>query len=244
MELMKLNTNTGIAGIQEFKGIDDVLSFVPFCRTWDWSGGHLEDRISVTAVLADGNHVNLKEEIDAGDAAAYSMQITEPAETVGVQIAGFNVQSLIFERRDLTQDHDDQWEEYLPVTPLDWGKIRRKIEDALRKTTDNETLFGISQILGVKTTGEDPLPRHEAIFFEKSKIPRGLGATSYIKILNKLKQVEEEKADKVSAEKEVGRLASLLYKAGITFTSNHPEAKKFSLASRAPKEMKQDILEG
>lgn len=33
---------------------------------------------------------------------------------------------------------------------LDWSKIRRRVEDALRKTTDRSTMFSIAKMLNMK----------------------------------------------------------------------------------------------
>jgi hypothetical protein len=61
-----------------------------------------------------------------------------------------DVVALSFRWVNVNQNEDEEWEEYLPIVPPDWGKLRRRVEDALRKTSDKSVLFSFANKLNVK----------------------------------------------------------------------------------------------
>ena len=150
VKLMTLGGNINIAGERQYTSLDDVLRDTPFCRTWDWSGGRNEDSLRVWAVQKNGIRVELETRIHAGDANNHIPDYDKSAPTIGEQIAKLEVEALIFRLIEKDQNGDNEWEEYLPITPPDWGKLRRRVEDALRKSTNQESLFAIANRLNVK----------------------------------------------------------------------------------------------
>ena len=150
MELMKLNSGRGIAGEFQLTSIKDVLTIVPFEETWTWCDGNNRNNLFVTAVFCNGDRKELEYSYHYGDANEYTPDIDGDAPTIGEQIANMDVSALIFRRIHKNQNEDEDWEEYLPIEPLDWRKIRRRVEDTLRKTEDREKLFHFAQVLNVK----------------------------------------------------------------------------------------------
>jgi hypothetical protein len=152
MELMELGSNKGIAGMEKFKRIEDVLSFIPFFDQHTWCAGENFTRITVAAVLPDGSIVVLEQSGHITDAGQYVRDVDLDADTIGVQISRLPEYpaALIFEYYEDTQNNFKTWEEYLPLAPPDWQKIRRRCEDSLRKTADNAVLFDVAQKLNVK----------------------------------------------------------------------------------------------
>jgi len=151
MELMTLGTNRGIAGKNNFKGMNDIMSFVPFFRTYNWCGGQNHQGTRVIARLRDGTEKELQQAGITSNGDNYIADINTTADTIGVQIAGLDVTALVFRYEEWGQNHrEDRWAEYLPIRPVNWPKLRRKVEDALRKSSDKAALFGIAQTLSVK----------------------------------------------------------------------------------------------
>ena len=151
MKIMALNTNRGIAGKNNLRGIDDVMSFTPYFRTHNWCGGQNHEGTRVIARLRDGYEKELKQAGVTSNGDNYIADISTTADTIGVQIAGLDVTALIFRYEEWGQNHEeDRWAEYLPIQPVDWPKLRRKVEDALRKSSDNAKLLRIAQGLSVK----------------------------------------------------------------------------------------------
>lgn len=141
------------------KNFEELLKLHPFCRTWDSVAGCSEDSLSVFVNTDNtglqGDRYELNQWIEAGYADPYTKDFEKPAPSIGKAIySTVNVEyygnpiSLELHRVDTDRDLD-VWE-YIPLTPPDWKKIRRRVEDALRKTTDNATLFSFAQKLGVK----------------------------------------------------------------------------------------------
>ena len=151
MELITLGTSRGIAGKNNLRGIDDVMSFVPYFRTHSWCDGQNHEGTRVFARLHDGYEKELQQAGTVSNGDNYVADINTTADTIGGQIAGLDVTALIFIYEEWGQNHgEDRWEEYLPIQPVDWTKLRRKVEDALRKSNDKAALFGIAQTLSVK----------------------------------------------------------------------------------------------
>ena len=152
MELMALNTNRGIAGKNNLRGIDDVMSFTPFFRTYNWCDGQNHEGTRVFARLRGGYEKELKQAGVTSNGDNYIADISTTADTIGGQIAGLDtpVTALVFRYEEWGQNGEDGWEEYLPIQPVNWPKLRRKVEDALRKSSDKAVLFRVGQSLNVK----------------------------------------------------------------------------------------------
>lgn len=141
------------------KDLDQLLKMAPFEHTWDSVAGCSEDSLAVFVKTdgagLQGDSYELKQWVQTGYADPYIQDVDEPAPTIGEAIySDTNIEyygnPIALELHRVDTDRDvDVWE-YLPLTPPDWRKIRRRIEDALRKTTDNSILFSFAQKLGVK----------------------------------------------------------------------------------------------
>jgi len=150
MELMKLGSNRGIAGKYNLKTLDAVLKFEPFERRHTWCDGTNYEGIAVFAVLSDGTEFRLESGFIHSDGNEHTPDVSGDAPVIGEQIAGLQVNALVFHYEEYGQNGNEEWEECLPITPPDWKVLRRRIEDALRKNTDNATLFGIANKLNCK----------------------------------------------------------------------------------------------
>jgi len=151
-ELMELGSRKGIAGRYELKGLNDVMSFTPFCDEWEGQAGRSRDSVHVVAVLSNGRRKQLDEREILSHASNYEPPQEWTAPTVGEQIAGLPVVALEFTREEYSYDQVEQfsWTETVFVSAPDWSKVRRRIEDALRKTEDNSRLYKLAVELGVK----------------------------------------------------------------------------------------------
>jgi hypothetical protein len=148
-ELMHLGTHDGLVGDLGFWNLTAVMNFTPFIDTWDSVAGSSERSLSVTAILADNTYLPLRQSIDCRY-ADYRTDYKESAPTIGEQIVHLNVKGLEFVLVEDDQNGFEEWREYLPLEQIDWAKVRRRIEDALRKTGDPKTLFQFAQKLGIK----------------------------------------------------------------------------------------------
>lgn len=149
-QLMELNSNKGIAGEMLFTGMDEVLRFVPKRDEYHYCDGDHHNDCLVTAVLSDGSQKELDTALHIGDGSNYVKDTVKDAPCIGEQIANLDVNALIFHRIVDNQNFDEDYEEYLPVENPDWKKVRRRVEDALRKTSNKEVLFSFAQKLNVK----------------------------------------------------------------------------------------------
>ena len=151
MELMALGTSRGIAGKNNFKGMNDVMSFVPSFRTHSWCDGQNHEGTRVFARLRDGTEKELQQAGVVSNGDNYIADTNTAADTIGGQIAGLGtVTALVFLYEEWGQNGEDRWAEYLPIQPVDWPKLRRKVEDALRKSSDKAVLFRAGRSLNVK----------------------------------------------------------------------------------------------
>lgn len=149
MKMMKLNSNIGIAGSEQFNTLDDVLKFTPYLKIWNWNEGQSEDSLEVTAILKNGQYIKLNNKIHIGDASNKIPDYNVNAQTIGEQISNMEVNILIFKSVFADQSDNEIWEEFLPVKNINWNKIKKHIETALRKTDDKEIIFTIANKLNV-----------------------------------------------------------------------------------------------
>ena len=149
-ELMRLDSNVGIAEMEDLKSMEDVLSFTPWFRQHSWCEGTNYEGVTVIAVDSDGNHTKLSSDelTTYGDNHIPERRIH--AEPVGVQLANKSslTVALLFEYKQQDQNEGIEWDEYLLISEPDWAKVRTRIEDALRETSDRRDLFRLAQELG------------------------------------------------------------------------------------------------
>lgn len=150
MKMMDLNSNEGIAGEFKFKNENDALAFTPYRTGWHWMNGNNEDALHVTVVLANGCQkklVLLEYDRDANNHIP-DRESKDPG-TIGEQIANLEAVALIFHRIDINQNGEYEWEEYLPLIPLNWGNLRTAIIKAIKMTDDKKILFSVAQRIGI-----------------------------------------------------------------------------------------------
>ena len=85
-------------------------------------------------------------------ACSYDKTDESFAPTIGEQIAGMSVKALIFRTENFCsyQDgYDEEFSEILYLVPPDYKKIRRRVEEHLRKSGDAE-IFRLAVLAGVK----------------------------------------------------------------------------------------------
>jgi len=152
MEKMQLGSNKGIAGEYQLTGVDDIMSWTPFCAQWEGVAGSSRDAVHVTAITEDCREIALAETFQQEHACSYDQKYEHEEKTIGEQIAGLSVKALIFHRDTYCSYQDGRDEDYteiLYLTPPDYTKIRRRIEDRLRKA-GNDEVFRLAVLAGVK----------------------------------------------------------------------------------------------
>ena len=143
--------------INNEKVIAEVMAMTPSSYSYDCVSGSRNEFTAVTAVMADGSKIKL----DSADEAEYANEHTPTTRTtaqpVARQVAELGeVKSLII-RTGCYSDFgsDEEWEVsetdfdnglpwigngqeyeiYVPLAPLNWTKVRSRLEDRLRKDT-------------------------------------------------------------------------------------------------------------
>jgi hypothetical protein len=142
------------------KTIEELLAATPRCNSWEGCAGESLDQWEVTAILENGDEVVLAEKWESAHASNNDPTTSGGALTIGEQITGIltgRILRTVALRLHLIQyvtyrgnEEDVDITEVIPFVEPDWGKIRRRIEDALRKTTNNAILYRIALELGVK----------------------------------------------------------------------------------------------
>lgn len=134
------------------RNIEEAMRFIPYCDGWEGQAGRSQKAVHVDAVLADDTIIGLEESYRMEHACSYDKTEESFAPTVGEQISGLNVKALIFHTENFSsyQDgYDEEFSEILYITPPDYKKIRRRVEEHLRKSGDAE-IFRLAVLAGVK----------------------------------------------------------------------------------------------
>ena len=148
---VELGSNKGIAGEFDLRNLDEVLSLTPFSRYFEGQAGSSVDRLRVIATIEDGEEFTLSEAWEQAHASNYDPTTSSDAPTIGEQIAGREVVRQVFDRLDRADWREEsKYSETLLLIQPDWTKVRRRVEDALRKTTDHVSLYRLAVELGVK----------------------------------------------------------------------------------------------
>ncbi len=159
------------------KATETILNSIPYTDSYEYCEGGSLDRFSVFAICKDGTEIPLDEEISDRCASRHTPDRYSNAETVAVQLAelkktGHEVYALKIEREyrcswENTEEgfsiHPEEWERgYIPFSPnhggvyefivplnikVDTKKLRRRIEDRLRK--DTKAVFLAANAIGL-----------------------------------------------------------------------------------------------
>ena len=152
MEMIKYDGSQRYA--HNWDSLEDILKATPGTYYWEGVGGSTEDGISAVAVLKDGNKKALDESNEYENANG-AKTVEDPIPTIGEQISGLDVVGLEIKAVSIhtwNDTEDFEGEFYIPLQPLDVKRIRRRVEDALRKTTDATTVCNLALKLGCKLT--------------------------------------------------------------------------------------------
>jgi len=153
---MTLGSDRGIASEFGLASLDDVMKLTPFNHTFEGVAGNSRDSLSVDLVLSDGTGYALDSHCEFEHACNYDPTEVREAAPIGEQVTGSfeGVVALEFHRRKFncnsSPDEEDDYREVLYITPPDYGKMRRRVEDCLRKLSDPQKIFRIAVELGVK----------------------------------------------------------------------------------------------
>jgi hypothetical protein len=155
MEMVKYPVYTGRGN--RIETYEDLLHQIPYDEKWEGCAGYSRAALLVNAVFQDGGKKELECQSIYRHASNHDPdQVGGEPPTIGEQIASLDVTGLevtvISEctYRDDDNDFRDEW--YVPVKPLDVKRIRRRVEDRLRKLNDPQTICNLALQLGCKIT--------------------------------------------------------------------------------------------
>jgi len=158
--------------IESKKIREEVLSKVPGYNSWDSCAGGGSDEFTVTAIGESGNKYVLETEGTQGYANQHTPDVTTRASTVREQITTLpesiiGLEVLVAEDysyRDIDGECDysiedfkegipsvgngDSLQFYIPLQPVDWETVRRRLEDRLRK--DKAAMKKAAAVLDIK----------------------------------------------------------------------------------------------
>jgi hypothetical protein len=138
----------------------DNWNFTPWSDTCHGSMGSEEQSRCVYLLTLDGEWLVVPGDYESKSNYAYEgthsgdgMSVAELLSAKG--ISSSEIDAVIVDRIDFRdwegQDVTDEREvRVYPVRPIDTGKIRRRVEDALRKTNNESTILSLAVRLGVK----------------------------------------------------------------------------------------------
>jgi hypothetical protein len=157
--------------IESKKIREEILSRVPSYNSWDSCAGGGSDEFTVTAIGESGNKYVLDSEGTQGYANQHTPNITTKASPIREQIAMLpgiiGLEVLVAEDysyRDVDGEYDysiedfkegippvgngDSLQFYIPLQPVDWETVRRRLEDRLRK--DEAAMKRAAAVLDIK----------------------------------------------------------------------------------------------
>lgn len=142
---------------------DEVLKMTPFEESFSGCAGGRTHMVRVSATLEGGGVVELKSEIYAqyaannepdfsSDAVPVERQLAELPPVNFLRIEGYHTSSFEDEHEYTFGEgqFDDglpnlsageSYDIVIPVAPIDWAKVRRRIEDHLRKDPEMVRIF-------------------------------------------------------------------------------------------------------
>lgn len=143
-----------IVGKNTFKTIEGVLNWTPTHYTYEYCDGGKNDEEVVIAVLENGNTVSLERESEHSHASNHHPTTKNTCHAIKKQLneINHNIVGLIAKSRYSCSWEDDDFPEddgiYIPLQPIDWTTVRRRLEDRLRK--DEVGMKKAAFLLGIK----------------------------------------------------------------------------------------------
>ena len=160
-KVMELGSDRGIAREFGLATPADILSLTPFDRRWEGQAGTSQDSLSVMVNFSAGSPQEvayLEEEFLQEHACEHDPSTGHSSVSIGQQLAEWEENGCVAESLELHRvksrsyrdmENEDYWE-FVALTPINWGRLRRRVEDNLRKTQDKQVLFLVAQYLNCK----------------------------------------------------------------------------------------------
>lgn len=139
----------------EFRSWDEVLDFVPTIDNWTYCDGSRYDEVLATVLCTDGHEENVAIGGYDGDASDFIPDWRGDGETVRKAIFrteadGHTVKGVLIRDHYSCYNDPEEWDEELFIPAprtTDWGKLRRRIEDRLRK--DKKAVYVAASAIGI-----------------------------------------------------------------------------------------------
>jgi len=141
------------------KNLQELFKFTPWSDGWDSSAGSRDEGITVIFILENGEEIEAESSGEMGYGSNHIPNQKWNAPNLGEQIAKIENEGQKIKALKVWGEYYCSWEDYgdretnlyfIPLKPVDYKKIRRRIEDTLRKTTNKQLLIQIAEILNVK----------------------------------------------------------------------------------------------
>jgi len=124
-----------------FRNEAELMSFVPSHYSYDSSAGSRSEGTWAELILSDGSKIPVRGDDEEESGYAYTPTVKTEGESIRAAIARQDrpvVAVIIHQESQCSWEDDDPEFEgpfsvAIPLKPLDWGKIRRRLEDRLRK---------------------------------------------------------------------------------------------------------------
>jgi len=128
----------------EFRSLKDLMNWIPSHYSYEYCDGGKDEGSSATLILEDGKTFQVMGDDTWEDGANAIPDESREGETIGQAITrcGRTVKAVRVKYEydcsweDHGQDGDEDAEVIIPLAPIDWGKVRRRVEDRLRKDPD------------------------------------------------------------------------------------------------------------
>jgi hypothetical protein len=139
----------------KFRSLKDLMEWKPSHYSYEYCDGGRDEGSSASLILDDGNTFQVLGDDTWEHASNHLPGESREGETIGQAIArcvrtvkavrvGYEY-SCSWE--DHGQDGDEDAEVIIPLAPIDWGKVRRRLEDRLRK--DHEAMVLAVSVLNI-----------------------------------------------------------------------------------------------
>ena len=134
MKVVEWNTWYGEA---LFTSLEDFLGWKPVNQSFHGVGWERVENITITVIHDGGKTTQLEVGFHAQYAANHVADVLQEPPSIWEQImkAGIdeNLQGIIYSWSNDNEDGHDEGSVYIPIAPIDWKKVRRRLEDLIRK---------------------------------------------------------------------------------------------------------------
>jgi len=138
-----------------FNNIKELMAYIPSMYSYDYCDGRKEEGTSAILIAKDGTRISVTGNDRYEYANNYTPNYDCEGTSIGEAIALAKSEIISVE---ITCKYECSWEDdtdgsqfcetvTIPIRPIDWAKVRRRLEDCLRK--DPEALRIVIAILGI-----------------------------------------------------------------------------------------------